>query len=116
MWTVILIIGIVNRDSETKDGSYTSNSTTPTTNYQSATTSTDSEVDYKALFATEMKDDNVFYQDYVNNDVTGRWRLCEVYSTEKVADHAVTYYRAYFEDDNEIHAVINFMQKTTLYP
>lgn len=49
----------------------------------------------------------------VRNDVTGRWRLFRYSSSETIADHAVEYYNAYFESDDEIHWVINFGLKTT---
>lgn len=111
MWTVIFIIGILNRNSESENQSYTTNSTVPKADYQ--TTSTDTEIDYKALFASEMKDESVYYQDFVFDDVTEEWRLCEVVSSEQVVNHAVTYYRAYFEDDKEVHAVINYGLNTT---
>lgn len=47
------------------------------------------------------------------NDTTGTWRVGVLASTEQVADHAAEYYKAYFENDNEIHCVVNFTYNTT---
>ena len=49
----------------------------------------------------------------VRNDVTGNWRLARYASPENFLDHAVDYYNAYFENDDEIHFVINFTLNTT---
>lgn len=54
----------------------------------------------------------LFYKE-VRNDVTGRWRLFVYYSSETVIDHAVDYYNAYFESDDEIHWVVNLGLETT---
>ena len=49
----------------------------------------------------------------VRNDATGRWRLFRYSSSETIADHAVQYYNAYFEFDDEVHTAINFSLSTT---
>ena len=49
----------------------------------------------------------------VRDDVTGNWRLSECASKDTVDKYALDYYRAYFEDDKEIHGIINFTLKTT---
>ena len=114
LWAIILLIAALNKKSESsRPISGPSDITQNTTFDQPSNTVVESEPDYKELFATEMKDDNVFFQDYVLKDLTDRWRLCGVISSEQVINHAVTYYRAYFEDDKEVHAVINYGLKTT---
>ena len=49
----------------------------------------------------------------VRNDTTGNWRLSEYASSEPLEDFSVDYYKAYFEDDKEIHAVINMSTSVT---
>lgn len=49
----------------------------------------------------------------VRNDKTGNWRIAKTASSLVIADHAVEYYNEFFEDDSEIHFVINFTTKTT---
>lgn len=49
----------------------------------------------------------------VRNDVTGNWRLSEYSSSESLEAFALDYYNAYFENDKEIHAVINMTNKVT---
>lgn len=49
----------------------------------------------------------------VRNDTTGNWRLSEYASTDTQETFAVEYYNAFFESDDEIHAVINMTNKTT---
>lgn len=114
LWAIILLIAALNKKSESSRPISGPSDISPTTTFdQPSNTVVESEPDYKELFANEMKDDNVIFQDYVLKDITDRWRLCEVVSSEQVVNHAVTYYRAYFEDDKEVHAVINYGLKTT---
>ncbi len=50
----------------------------------------------------------------VSNDVTGNWRYSGFSeSGVDISEYALNYYNEYFEADNEIHAVINFANKTT---
>ncbi len=49
----------------------------------------------------------------VPGDVTGRWYYTTYYDDSEVIDFALNYYKAYFKDDNEIHAVINRSSDTT---
>lgn len=49
----------------------------------------------------------------VNNDKTGRWRKLETAIGFDVERIALSYYQRYFTDDQEIHFIVNFAQKTT---
>ncbi len=51
----------------------------------------------------------------VRNDVTGNWRMTKIADIKYAdfQDYAVDYYNKYFENDNEVHAVINFATNTT---
>lgn len=49
----------------------------------------------------------------VNNDTTGNWRVSVISEPIVMSDHAVAYYKKYVENDDEIHAVINFAKGTT---
>ena len=49
----------------------------------------------------------------VRNDTTGNWRLSEYSESDSQETFAVDYYKAFFENDKEIHAVINMTNKTT---
>lgn len=53
-----------------------------------------------------------FYKS-VRNDTTGRWRCAVIYTGENMVDHALEYYKAYFESDDELHFVCNLGLKTT---
>lgn len=50
----------------------------------------------------------------VKNDVTGNWRLSKVYTDFNAIDYALYYYNRYFQSDNEIHAIINYSNDTTI--
>ncbi len=50
----------------------------------------------------------------VKNDKTGKWRLTKVDSTLDVTEYALYYYNNYFESDDEIHAIINYSNDTTI--
>jgi hypothetical protein len=62
--------------------------------------------------ALKDKENLVWFGD-VQNDVTGKWRLSEYASSDTQETFAVEYYNAFFESDDEIHAVINFTNNTT---
>lgn len=49
----------------------------------------------------------------VHNDVTGNWRYITIAENTDFLEYALSYYATYFEDDNEIHAIVNFTNKTT---
>lgn len=51
----------------------------------------------------------------VRDDVTGNWRLCRVSdsSLNKFEEFVLDYYNKAFDNDSEIHAVVNFNNKTT---
>ena len=49
----------------------------------------------------------------VRNDNTGNWRYSGYTENDSQETFALEYYKAFFEDDKEIHAVINFTNKTT---
>ena len=58
------------------------------------------------------KVDGIFYKS-VNNDKTGNWRCFVYHSADQAQDIAADYYRAYFDGDGEIHALVNLGLKTT---
>ena len=62
-----------------------------------------------------LETDEVFvsFSDSVRNDVTGNWRLAKLSSGINVADYALDYYKNYFKNDDEIHAIVNFGNRTT---
>ena len=64
----------------------------------------------------ENKDPLGFHVDFnssYRNDVTGNWRLATIVEKINIEEYAVDYYNNYFEEDNEIHIIINFYLNTT---
>ena len=49
----------------------------------------------------------------VKNDSTGKWRVSECLTDQQPSEWAKQYYEAFFESDDEVHAVINFTLNTT---
>lgn len=49
----------------------------------------------------------------VMDDVTGKWMLSRYASSTQVQNIALDYYNAYFENDDQIHFVINYTLNTT---
>lgn len=49
----------------------------------------------------------------VRNDVTGKWRKSLIAENVEPKDYALDYYKQYFKNDDEIHAIINFNYNTT---
>lgn len=49
----------------------------------------------------------------VRNDTTGNWKLARVATHEDILEYILDYYENNFNDDEEIHAIVNFTLKTT---
>lgn len=49
----------------------------------------------------------------VNNDHTGNWRISTISQNVQMQDYALDYYKKYFKNDKEIHAIVNFNYNTT---
>ena len=49
----------------------------------------------------------------VRNDTTGNWKLARVATKEDILEYILDYYENNFNDDEEIHAIVNFTLKTT---
>ncbi|MCM1508901.1 MAG: hypothetical protein NC177_17475 [Ruminococcus flavefaciens] len=64
----------------------------------------------KKLLRDEIKID---IQDYVRNDSTENWRLGRTSNIFNIEEYALDYYKTYFKDDNEVHAIVNFTTETT---
>ena len=49
----------------------------------------------------------------VRNDKTGNWRISLIAENIEMQNCALEYYKHYFKDDKEIHAIVNFNYNTT---
>lgn len=54
------------------------------------------------------------YYGKVPNDSTGKWRLSKANTNLNASEYALFYYSYYFESDNEIHAIVNYQNNTTI--
>ena len=64
--------------------------------------------DEKAELKNALKDkESLEWFGDVRNDKTGNWRLAQYSSADSLETFAADYYHAFFESDDEIHAVIN---------
>lgn len=50
----------------------------------------------------------------VPNDLTGNWRLSKIHTKKKPTKYALKYYKKFFKNDDEIHAIINTKNNTTI--
>lgn len=50
----------------------------------------------------------------VLNDKTGKWKLSRISSTENILEYAKSYYKSNFNNDKEIHAIVNFTLNKTV--
>lgn len=48
----------------------------------------------------------------VRNDSTGRWRMLRYSANKDFIQYALPYYEAYFQDDSEVHAVVDLKYNT----
>ena len=111
---------------DTKSGCYASDTNKPKQTVEPTSTTTtkaptqiptdapSASVDQKEELkdALKKKESLVWFGD-VQNDVTGNWRLAEYSESDSQESFAIDYYKAFFEDDKEIHAVINMTTRTT---
>lgn len=54
-----------------------------------------------------------WFSDSVINDVTGRWRISSIASSQDITEYVIDYYNALFSSNDEIHAIVNFSLNTT---
>lgn len=57
--------------------------------------------------------DSQFTVSKVINDVTSNWRISVINKSMNFEEYALSYYKKYFTDDKEIHAIVNFAYMTT---
>lgn len=50
----------------------------------------------------------------VLNDKTGKWKLSRISTTENILEYAKSYYKINFNNDKEIHAIVNFTLSKTV--
>lgn len=50
----------------------------------------------------------------VLNDKTGKWKLSRISSTENILEYAKSYYKSNFNNDKEIHSIVNFTLNKTV--
>lgn len=119
-WLLIGIIGSLGKKGDNKDNT-TEMVTESITDDESVNVTEEaldteevSEDDEKAKLQEELKDKySLIYNGEVRNDNTGNWRYSGYTENDSQETFASEYYKAFFEDDKEIHAVINFTNKTT---
>ena len=49
----------------------------------------------------------------VRNDATGNWRISSIAESINIEEYALSYYKKYFSNNTEIHAIVNFTHNTT---
>lgn len=67
----------------------------------------------KAALDSAIGDVSTTFYDSVRNDKTGNWRCFVYYSKAQPQDIAADYYKVYFGDDSEVHALVNLGLKTS---
>lgn len=61
-----------------------------------------------------IKDTDIYFGvSKVRNDVTEKWKISTISENIEILDYALSYYKEYFSDDSEVHAIVNFANKTT---
>lgn len=108
MWFILLVVPGNGNDATTIPETTTKPAQVETT--EKTTTTTTSVTTTKSKLQEK---DIRFYVSNVRNDVTGNWRVATIAESIQMQDYAVDYYNEYFEDDSEIHAIVNFNYNTT---
>lgn len=65
------------------------------------------------LVGKDIAEARIIFAGSVRNDTTGRWRLARTSEPVQMQEYAVSYYKEYFERDDEVHFVINYTNNTT---
>lgn len=114
---VFCIIGIAKPSKKNKDTSIKTQTNNKKTEVQSETTLETSLVistkDEKQNESRDLDSMRVVFLETVRNDVTNKWRLAKVTGNKSTEAYALDYYKRYFKEDNEVHAVVNFTLNTT---
>ena len=71
------------------------------------------DIDIVGVSDKDISDIDINYFGDVRNDVTGNWRYSMTADNIDIENYALSYYKAYFKSDAEIHGIVNFTRKTT---
>lgn len=119
-WFLVLIVcaGGDTSDTQTTNVTNTQQTTQAETSTTESTAITTAEKSTKPTTQTSTKskletEGISFHVSNVRNDVTGNWRVALIAENIHMQDYAVDYYKEYFKDDKEIHAIVNFTYNTT---
>ena len=117
LWLLVGIFGGAgnkNKNNKTSTTTSTEVVTELTTEEVTEEASEEDIADDKSVLQDRLKDDMslVWFGD-VRNDATGNWRYSMYSESDSQETFALEYYKAFFESDDEIHAVINTTNKTT---
>lgn len=114
---VFCIIGIVKPSKKTKATSIKTQTNIKKTEAQSETTLETSLVistkEDKQNESSTLDSMSIVFLETVKNDVTNKWKLAKVTGNKSTEEYALDYYKQYFKEDNEVHAVVNFTLNTT---
>lgn len=104
---ILCVIGIVKHGSKKDSAS------------QKETTKIESIADIESIKNTEeeqyltLDEVNITFSDSVRDDQTGNWRLSKVTSNKPEEEYVLDYYKKYFKEDKEVHAIVNYTLNTT---
>ncbi len=106
---------IVNKDAEElpDDEGLLSDGLPESTGSQEAPGEEGSETEPEAPPEVIDGDINITFSESIHEDTTGKWRLARVATAKEIQAYALEYYNAYFQSDDEIHAIVNFTLGTT---
>ena len=118
IWAIIIIVFIMaigsNGESTSAENTKKNTAAADTQqqpNTESADTTKDAAAD--AEDQTSAIDGIKFTVSDVRNDKTGNWRISLIAENIEMQNCALDYYKHYFKDDKEIHAIVNFNYNTT---
>lgn len=86
---------------------------------QKETTKVESIADIESIKNTEaeqyskLEGVDIAFLDSVRDDQTGNWRLAKVTSNKSEEVYVLDYYKKYFKEDKEVHAIVNYTLNTT---
>lgn len=114
---VLCVIGIVKpKDKEGVSPQKETMTAKPTTQFETMGNAEASEVaadnSEEGAYGT-LEGVDIIFSDSVRDDQTGNWRLSKVTSNKPEEEYVLDYYKKYFKEDKEVHAIVNYTLNTT---
>jgi len=113
VFAVILCIAAIFSDNTTSEKSNATEAITEITTEANTAEHRTGE-DFIGVSDKNIDDIEIIFSDSVPNDVTGNFRKALISENINFNDYALSYYKKYYNNDKEVHAIINSSNQTSI--